>query len=95
MLIKSKTLIGALSSLAVHIDSQFVVFSPLGWVLEYFIRFTDGLETRLGVFLHADIGMVLAREFLEGALDLFLSRRRLNAEHCVIVGKFHNSTVLF
>jgi hypothetical protein len=69
--------------------TQLVVSCTFFGVLEHFVGFTDLLEAFLGVWLLADVGMKLARQFAVGSLDFIRAGFPRDPENVVIVSKLH------
>jgi hypothetical protein len=72
------------------VGTQFIVFFALLRVLQDFVGFVELFEFILGPLLLAHVGMILARQFPIGPLDLLLSRRAGHIQHFVVVSELNS-----
>src|SRR5579862_3626307 len=71
------------------VGAELVVRGALLGVLQHLVRLLHFLEARLGVWLLAYIGVVLAGQPPVGALDLIRGGGALDAQDLVVVTEFH------
>jgi hypothetical protein len=75
----------------VPIGAKLIVFLALLGVAQDFVRFIDLLKLFLRAFLVlCDVGMVLAREFAERALDFIRARRLRDTERLVVISELNS-----
>jgi hypothetical protein len=75
----------------VPISAQLVVFLPLLRIAQDFVGFVELFEFLFRrCLVLVDVGMVLARQFSEGLLNLVVTRRLRNAQRLVIISKFNS-----
>ena len=71
------------------VGAQLVIGGALLRILEHLVGLADLLETRLGVRLLADVGMVFPRQLAVGPLYLVLGGVAAHPHDFVVIFEFH------